>query len=287
VESYKMIKAYLLSFSENDCAADKWDYGLLKEIFTKYNIEQIKVTSLPQEDRAIVVVPGPQNIKHEEYINKEIQNISRLVLFINGDEEGRFDITKIKHPNAEIWVQYPYAKHHKLNKLPIGVPQHLKNLVPDYPLKDYDVYFSGQITHQRRQQVAKVLPTLPNALFTLTAGFAQGGEPKDYYKALASAKIAPAPAGAATVDTFRFFEAIEMLCLPVGDMINSKGIYLEFYKDVFGYEPPTSYVSDWSELNTLVPQLLENYPQNMHNMVAWWIKYKRDLGIKIMEQVNG
>ena len=126
MEDYTMIKVYLLSFSENDCAADKWDYGLLKEIFTKYNIEQIKVTSLPQEERAIVVVPGPENIKHEEYINQEIQNISRLVLFINGDEEGRFDITKIKHPNAEIWVQYPYAKHSKLNKLPIGVPQHLK-----------------------------------------------------------------------------------------------------------------------------------------------------------------
>jgi len=280
------IKAYLFSFSENDCAADKWDYGLLKEIFTKYEIEQVKVTSLPQEERAIVIVPGPQNIRHEEYINQEIQKISRLVLFINGDEEGRFDITKIKHPNAEIWVQYPYAKHHKLNKLPIGVPQHLKKLVPEYPSKDYDVYFSGQITHQRRKQIAEVLPSLPNTLFTLTAGFAQGGEPKDYYKALASAKIAPAPAGAATVDTFRFFEAIEMLCLPIGDMINSKGIYLEFYKDVFGYEPPTSYVSDWSELTTLVPNLLENYPQNMHTIVSWWIKYKRDLGIKIMRQVN-
>jgi hypothetical protein len=69
-------------------------------------------------------------------------------------------------------------------------------------------------------------------------------------------------------------------------MINSKGNYLEFYKDVFGYEPPTSYVSDWSELTNLVPNLLENYPQNMHRIVSWWIKYKRDLGIKIMRQVN-
>lgn len=286
IYSMSQIKTYLFSFSEDDCAADKWDYGLLKEIFTKYNIEQVKVTSLPKEERAFVVVPGPQNLKHEEYINQQIQNISRLVLFINGDEEGRFDISKISHPNAEIWVQYPYAKHQKYNKLPIGTPQHLKSMVPEYPEKYYDVYFSGQITHQRRQQIAKVMPTLPNALFTGTAGFAQGGQPADYYKALASAKIAPAPAGTATVDSFRFFEAIEMLCLPIGDMINSKGAYLEFYKDVFGYEPPTAYVSDWSELNELVPRLLDNYPQNMHSIVAWWIKYKRDLGIKIMGQVN-
>ena len=281
-----MINTYLFSFSENDCAADKWDYGLLKEIFDKYNIKQIKVTSIPQTERAFVVIPGPQNLGHEEYINKEIQNISRLVLFITGDEEGRFDITKINHPNAEIWIQYPYAKHNSLNKLPIGVPQHLKKLVPEYPLKPYDLYFSGQITHPRRQQIAKVLPTLPNALFTLTEGFAQGGEPVDYYKALASAKIAPAPSGAATMDTFRFFEAIEMLCLPIADGIDSKGNFIEFYKDLFGYEIPVEVTYNWSNLTKLVTKLLHQYPQNMHTVVCWWIKYKRDLGIKVMRQIN-
>jgi hypothetical protein len=281
-----MIKAYLFSFSDKDCAADKWDYGLLKEVFEKYDIEQIKVTSLPKEERALVVVPGPQNLGQEEYINQEIQNVSRLVLFINGDEQGRFDISKIKHPNAEIWIQYPYKKHNSFNKLPIGVPQHLKNLVPEYPSKDYDIYFSGQITHQRRQEIAEVLPSLPNTLYTLTKGFAQGGEPKDYYKALSSSKIAPAPAGAATIDTFRFFEAIEMLCLPIYDRVDSKGKTRDFYKDVFGYEIPASGVVNWSELHNLVPNLLDNYPANMHKIVCWWIKYKRDLGIKIMRQVN-
>ena len=36
----------------------------------------------------------------------------------------------------------------------------------------------------------------------------------------------------------------------------------------------------------LVPELLNNYPDNMHQAVSWWIKHKRDLGIKIMRQVN-
>ena len=280
------IKTYLYSFSEEDCAADKWDYGLLKEIFDKYEIDQVKVTSIPKTNRAFVVIPGPQNLGHEENINNEIQNVSRLVLFITGDEEGRFDITKINHPNAEIWIQYPYEKHKNFNKLPIGVPKHLKQMVPAYPNKEYNVCFSGQITHQRRQQLAAVMPTIPNSLFTPTAGFAQGGDPKDYYKALASSRIAPAPSGAATVDTFRFFEAIEMLCLPIGDKINSKGDYLEFYKNVFGYDIPVSFVSNWSELNTLIPEILSEYPANMHRVVSWWIKFKRDLGIKIMEQIN-
>jgi hypothetical protein len=36
----------------------------------------------------------------------------------------------------------------------------------------------------------------------------------------------------------------------------------------------------------MLSSILEDYPRNMHNVVAWWIKYKRDLSIKIMRQIN-
>jgi hypothetical protein len=279
-------KCYLYSFNEQDCAADKWDYGLLKEVFDKYDIDQVKVNFIPKADRGFVVVPGPQNLGHEEDVNKQIQNLSRVVLFITGDEEGKFDIDKINHPNSEIWIQYPHEQHDKYHKLPIGVPQHLKNLVPEYPSKDNDLYFGGQITHARRQQLAKVMQNMPNALFKPTGGFAQGDKPIDYYRTLASAKIAPAPSGAVVIDSFRFFEAIEMLCLPIADRIDPKGNSLDFYNYLFGYDIPVSHVSNWSELTKLVPELLNQYPGNMHKIVAWWIKYKRDLGIKVMRQIN-
>jgi hypothetical protein len=280
-------KCYLYSFSEQDCAADKWDYGLLKEIFDKYKVDQIKVTSIPEADRGFVVVPGPQNLGHEEEVNNQIKNLSRVVLFITGDEEGVFDISKINHPNAEIWIQYPHEKHQGYNKIPIGVPQHLKNLVPNYPSKDHDLYFGGQITHPRREQLAKAIKDMPNALFKPTQGFAQGDKPLDYYRTLASARIAPAPSGAVVIDSFRLFEAIEMLCLPIADRVDAKGNTIEFYQNVFGYEMPFNHVSDWSELHRLTPELLKEYPNNMHRVVSWWIKYKRDLGIKIMRQING
>jgi hypothetical protein len=281
-----MIKAYLYSYDGKDYANDKWDYGLLKEIFDKYEIDQVKVTSIPKVDKGFVIVPGPQSLGHEEAINKEIQNISRVLLFITGDEEGKFDITKINHPNIEVWIQYPHEKHKDYNKLPIGVPQHLNKSITKYHPKDIDVYFSGQVTHSRRRQLAEVMQSMSEAVFKPTGGFAQGDIPKDYYKELSSARIAPAPSGAIVIDSFRFFEAIEMLCLPVADKIDSKGNYIEFYKNVFGYDLPIVHVSNWSELSSLVPKLLKDYPNNMHQIVAWWIKYKRDLGIKIMGQIN-
>jgi hypothetical protein len=281
-----MINAYLYSFDEKDCASDKWDYGLLKEIFDKYNIEQIKVNSLPDVDRAFVVVPGPQNLGHEEDVNKELQKIGRLVLFITGDEEGRFDITKISHPNADIWIQYPHKKHKKYYKLPLGTPQHLKNFVLQYTDKKYDVYFGGQITHSRRRQLSDAIKTLSNSLFKPTEGFAQGDHPKDYYANLTSARIAPSPSGAVIIESFRFYEALEMLSLPIADVIDPQGNVISYYDFIFEGKIPIKSIKNWHSLTNVIPELLNNYPQNMHDAVCWWIKYKRDLGIRIMRQIN-
>ena len=293
IYSMNQFKCYLYSFNEEDCAADKWDYGLLKEVFDKHEIDQIKVTSIPKVERGFVVIPGPQNLNHENEVNKEIQNLSRAVIFITGDEEGRFDISKIAHPNAEIWIQYPHKKHKNYNKFPIGVPKHLKQSAPKYPSKDNDLYFGGQITdhrgvivNPRRQELAKVIETMENAIYKPTAGFAKGDKPVDYYQILASAKIAPAPSGFKVIDSFRFFEAIEMLCMPIADRVDPKGNSVDFYEDIFGQDLPFKHVFNWSELPRLTNELLNEYPNNMHRVVAWWIKYKRDLGIKIMRQIN-
>ena len=281
-----MLKAYLYSFNPKDCASDKWDYGLLKEIFDKYDVEQIKVNSLPETDRAFVVIPGPQNLGHEEDVNKELQKIGRVVLFFTGDEEVRFDLSKISHPNIEIWLQTPHKQHQNYNKLPLGVPQHLKNYLPEYTPKKYDVYFGGQITHSRRKELANAIRTVPNALFKPTEGFAQGDHPKEYYRNLASAKIAPAPSGAIVIDSFRFYEAIEMLCFPVADALDPKGNFIKYYDFIYDDITPIKTVDNWFLLKDLIPKILDNYPNNMHEIVCWWIKYKRDLGIKIMRQVN-
>ena len=99
------IKAYLYSFNEEDCAADKWDYGLLKQFFNKNNIKPDRVTTLPNIDKAFVVIPGPQNVDFEDQISEELNKIDRVVLFITGDESATFKVDKIKHDNIEIWIQ--------------------------------------------------------------------------------------------------------------------------------------------------------------------------------------
>jgi hypothetical protein len=49
---------------------------------------------------------------------------------------------------------------------------------------------------------------------------------------------------------------------------------------------PIESVTDWYQLSGILEKILKDYPNNMHEAVAWWIKCKRDLSIKIMRQIN-
>jgi len=286
MEGFNMINAYLYSFKQEDCAADKWDYGLLKQFFNKNKIKPDRVTTLPNVDRAFVVIPGPQNVDFEDQISEELSKIGRVVLFITGDESATFKVDKIKHDNIEIWIQYPHRKHSQYNKLALGVPQHLSNNLPQYQDKSYDVFFSGQITHQRRQELATVMPEMPNSFYNPTTGFAEGLSPKRYYDKMFLSKIVPCPSGAMVIDSFRFYEAIEMLCLPVGDKLDSKMQRTDFFNFLFQGEHSIKTVENWQNLPDLLPELLNNYTFEMHQVVCWWIKYKRDLFNELMRQVN-
>jgi hypothetical protein len=279
-------KAYLYSHNGKDYACDKWDYGLLKQIFEKYNVDQIKTTKIPESEKAIVVIPGPETAGYENKLSKELQKISRVILFVNGDESASFDIEKISHPNIEVWFQYPHDKHKKYNKMFIGAPEHIKKYLPPYPQKKNDFYFAGQINHDRRKEFAAVMPKLSNSIYKPTKGFAQGEGHEQYYKTMSESKIIPCPSGARVIDSFRFFEAIEMLCLPIGDLKNPEGIEKDFFVFVDQEENPIIKINDWHKLENMSEDLLNNYLKNMHQVVCWWLKYKRKLGIKIMEQLN-
>jgi hypothetical protein len=281
-----MINAYLYSVKEEDCAADKWDYGLLKQFFNKNKIKPDRVTTLPNVDRAFVVIPGPQNVDFEDQISEELSKIGRVVLFITGDESATFKVDKIKHDNIEIWIQYPHRKHSQYNKLALGVPRDLHKHLPEYQDKVYDVSFSGQITHQRRQELAVVMPNIPNSFYNPTAGFAEGLKPKQYYDKMLLSKIVPCPSGAMVIDSFRFYEAIEMLCLPIGDKLDSKMQRTDFFNFLFQGEHSINTVENWQDLPKLLPELLNNYTSEMHQIVCWWIKYKRDLFNELMRQAN-
>jgi hypothetical protein len=279
------IKAYL--YAKDDNYPDtKSDFGFLQEIFDKAGIETLRVQSLPKLSKAIVVICGGDFYTKEYVVDSELSKIDRVMLFVTSNETGEFQENLLSHKDIKFWMQYPFPKHEKHNKFPLGIPSFFKSNLPEYTEKEYNVFYSGQINHGRRKELAEVLPTIDNCVFNLTDGFMKGFEPKEYYQKFVKGRIAPAPAGNVTIDSFRLYEAIELLCLPIGDIKNAIEEDFDFWDFVFDGRIDIAKTNNWNELPKIVDNLLSDYPQNMHLLVSWWIKFKRDFAIKIVREYN-
>jgi hypothetical protein len=114
--------------------------------------------------------------------------------------------------------------------------------------RELDYFFAGQITHERRISMVavetwkKTDKHIYGELYA-SAGFTEGLVPEVYYVKLASAKVAFAPSGPETPDTFRLFEALEAGCVPIADCHVQAGKDNSDFGDdywtwLFGEEPP-------------------------------------------------
>lgn len=285
------MKAYALSFNDSN-VLDQWDFGFLQDFLNDNNIAILDIDTLPNVERAIVVLPARHHVGEEDRVNAELAKVDHVVLFLMGDEEAQFEVEKISHPSIHIWVQNPHiGRHDQYNKLGTGYPPHMTQHLPETTNKTINVNFAGQVTHQRRVELTDVLIDMSlhdSSIHLLrTKGFTQGETPADYYNNMCATKIAPAPSGAVIPDSFRLFEALECMAIPVADQKTADGRTMEYWDWLFGQETLFPKVTNWDRLHSLVPELLEDYPRNLHQITAWYIKWKRDFKNKVLEQVNG
>jgi hypothetical protein len=289
------MKAYLLSLNKEANIADQWDFGFLKDFLVDNNFDIENVSKLPKDERAIVIIPARHHAGLEKNINKELSKIGRVVLFLMGDEEADYNADLINHKNIEIWVQNPHLdKHDRFNRLGTGYPQHMQEILSAMPVpvvKNNAVFFAGQITHQRREELARYLSEIKEVdMFNInlveTEGFTQGLSFEEYYTNLAQAKIAPAPSGAVVLDSFRLFEALECMSLVIADSRTPDGEVHEYWDWLFG--EITSFIAtpNWVQLYNLIPEMLNDYPRRLHKQTAWWIMWKRNFKLKVLRQLN-
>ncbi len=288
------MKAYLLSLNPEANIANQWDFGFLKSFLDDNNFEIESVTALPKNDRAIVVIPARHNVDHIKQINKELNFIKHVVLFLMGDEEAEFPVEKIVHNSIHIWVQNPHlGKHDKYNKIGTGYPQHMSDILEAVVLpikKNVDIFYAGQKTHQRREELSGQLKTMHrkyNIESYDTQGFTQGMNHLDYYMSMVGAKVAPAPSGAVIPDSFRLFEALECMCIPIADQRTAKGEVMEYWDWLFGEITPFPHITNWESLPAYMKEIKKDYPHNIHKQTAWWLMWKRNFKLKVLEQYNG
>lgn len=297
------IKAFLLSLNPAASVVKQWDYGFLKDflegdMWRPPGWEGFDISAcdrLVKAGRALVAIPARHHKEMEREINAELNKIGRVVLFLLGDEEADFDADLIDHPNIAVWVQNPHpGKHDAFHRLGTGYPPHMRDCLPisGLPQKNNDLFFSGQLTHKRRHEMWDVLVYYQQEnpgrrlLLNRTRGFTQGMNPNEYYQAMTGAKIAPCPSGAVIPDSFRLFEALQCMAVPIADETNPAGDISLYWDWLFGCPVPFPKLTEWDRLYGLIDETLDGYPSINHRITAWWINYKRDFAYKVMGQLN-
>lgn len=285
-----MIPVVWLSYKEEIPARGYWDQGMVEDLLNnriwRTGYEFTHLTGLDGLEGAVVVFPARAQVESVDRLNEELSKLKWAVLLLTGDEEALFPVEQITHPNIRIWVMSPRpGRHDKFRKLGTGYPPHLR-LPECAPEKTLDYFFAGQITHDRRRQMAEKLRVMSGGEHVETEGFIQGLEPTEYYKKLASAKVAPCPSGPETPDTFRLFEALETGCIPIADTRTPKGDFLDdYWTFFFGEEPPFPVLTNYEQLPGYTQDAVERWKPLSNTILAWWVGKKRQMALDLQQDV--
>jgi hypothetical protein len=290
--------AYFYSPNIEANVMHQWDAGLLTdflmgELWRPPNFETFaikEVRKLSKCDRALVAIPAAHNYEYVDEINKELNKIDRVVLFLNGDEENKFDVDAIDHPNIEIWVQYAHPdKHNEYNRYGTGYPAHMSEHMKEMPYyKVIDVFFSGQLVHKRRMQMWDKMKRYEighECKLEGSKGFAQGLEHGEYYRWMSKAKFAPAPSGTVHPDSFRFFEALECMALVLADEESPSGHIKSYWEWMFKQVLPVIRVHNWESSIGYMNDAYDEWDQRIQAQTVWWINWKRNFSYTVMEQL--
>jgi hypothetical protein len=250
----------------------------------------------------ILVVPHKYYVEKVDWINQSVEKYKWLLYVGTGNEEAEFPIEQIVHPNKIVYYTTPHLKRTKFEAIDrlLGdgyAPQ--SECLVDYEKeaqeKSIDLYFGGQVTHERREMAMKAIKYIDEEKkeikveYLESQGFTQGyPDYHTYYEKMARAKIVPCPSGPNTPDTFRSYEALEAMALPI---LDSKTIYdteaTDYWARLFGEDPPFPIIrDDWESLNGYAHGILEEWHPRINKAVAWWIARKRQYAYELVQDLD-
>lgn len=285
-----MIRVVWVSYKQPDIIArGYWDHGLLERIFDRRIWTPVGAHEythytdfgdVPEGEGAVVVVPAQHHHDQVKRLNRDLARLSWCLLILTGDECALFPWRSIIHPNLRLWIMTPRPETHADSGARfIGEGWHVDtpDVIATIPLdaERTDWFFAGQVTHQRREECVAALKDVPNGELIETPGFTQGLDRHDYLQRLGRAKIAPAPSGPGTPDSFRLFEALEAGTVPLADAVTPEG--WTGYWDLLLGKPPFPVVEDWGAAPEIIEAILGVWPEYAARLTAWWQQYKRNL----------
>lgn len=238
-----------------------WDTNLLELLLKDCDHSNF----VARYETAIVIIPGAKAGKHIAYINREISALQHCKIIITSDEENKFPIDELEHPNMKIYANY-YSDKYKadITWLPIGPATFQSTPIQD---RNLDYVYAGQVNHASREKLIKRLKKIPKGEAHISDGFGKGHKPDVYNALLATANAVPAPSGHVSPDSFRFYEALENGAVPIPDKP-------EFWAKLLPDMPMTA-LKTWRKLDEEIIKCRNLQYRN--ECVAWWERKKLDI----------
>lgn len=260
---------------------NQWDQNmvdrLLEGTLYPHGLEFERLDGWPNEGGCILIIPGRYWFDRTDLINEMASHYDWILGLRAGDEEDRFDIRKVNHPNIKWWVQTPRlgSDYGEARLFGVGFPPHFNNMGEEPPAKLIPLFLAAQLTHERREQAFAALEGYVGHIQP-TPGFTQGMQPDDYADYMCKSRVAPAPSGPVAADTFRLFEALEAHCVPIADDYAPATHTLGYWSLLFP-DHPFPLVWDYEELPDLVDESQAGWPANTNRIAAWWMREKRKM----------
>ena len=255
-----------------------WDQTIVEQLLEPFN--PVTVEQIPTTGGAVIVVPGRDNAGTEPRFTADIAHLDWVVLIVTGDEEGLFHPAEVTHPRIRRWVQTPHTVGDGDMLLPLGPTPHTSDpSIVEAPAKNVDVFFAGQVTHQRRHDMVAAFTGFPGAELVATAGFSQGLDRGEYMARMRAAKVVPCPSGPCHVESFRIYEALESGAVPLVDSRTPDGAP--------GVGPAYDWVvGEWEHAPTMARLVLDTWPVSANRTQAHYQAAKMRLRAGMAAQLN-
>lgn len=217
-----MLKVNYLSTKEGTPAKGYWDMAFLDDL----------LRDLPDSERQVFIIPGAYQFDKVAEINEELSKHSKVLVFITSDEEGKFPCDQLHHIDMVHFCQYGHCKR----PFPIGYTTETRKHLKQIGLKEktIDTFYAGQLNSYERKRLFAQAAMGDNNVLLGTNGFSKGFPPEVYYDYMAQATSVLTPGGWVSPDSFRFYEALEAGCIPVGFPEYARKLFPDMPGEFFG-----------------------------------------------------
>ena len=279
----------------------RWDSAWLERFLTgqEWRVPggfPLEHRPLEPGEGGILIFPCGHYYDHREasralvQIDTRVRSMPWCVLIATSDEGSKFPWWRFR-PNSttRLWVQTPrtdltYPRGTRF--IGFGSPTPASGFSPVIGERGYELFFSGQVTHERRYLMWAALQDWieahPESRFDVMATdqFATGYDEQTYREYMGDASVVLAPSGPETQDSFRCYEALEAGAVPLQDALRpgSRGAG---YWDLIGLN--LMEIEDWGEMGAKIETAQQ--PLVRAQISAQWQQYKRTIAHRIHDDV--